>query len=108
MGTMPCTDGGPSCGYADHISLACHKEELAKLQDRLDYVTDMLCRVMQYATGTTAVKNKTLGKDLLELHPGLSKWWTDHQEKDSREREIKDAEEAVKKAMAKLKKLRGE
>lgn len=107
---MPCTDGGPSCGFTDHISLACHKEELEKVQDRLDYVTDMLCRVLtwgqKYACGPGNVI--PLETKMLELHPGMPKWWSDHQTKDAKEKAIKNAEQVVQKAMAELKKLREE
>lgn len=106
---MACTDGGPSCQFNDHITLAKHKEVLDEKQHQLDYVTDMLCRVMTFAEKPTMpVTAGGLIDRVLELHPGLPKWWSDHKQKDEKRKALAAAELKVKQAMQELERLRKE
>lgn len=109
---MPCTyDESPAEVEARNQKRM--EEYAAVLKDKLDTVTDMLCRVLTYAEHRrfTVKGSETVWeaqRALLELHPGLPKWWSDHLNADARRKALEEAKRELKKAQDALKRLQDE
>lgn len=117
---MPCSDGGPTAEQLaeEAVRVNARAKELAEqklkadqfdmMKEKLDYVTDMLCRVMVYAEKNSKDGCPFWDEELLALHPGLPKWWSDHKKADAKRREAEAVEYEIKHLQAKLARLKEE